>query len=77
MKYEYKCVQALFTRDNKKSLSTQAEEIINKYSADGWEYHNTATTDEISPAGCLGALLGKKDILLQHSLFVFRKQKNG
>jgi len=77
MKYEYKCVQALFIRDSKKSLGTQAEEIINKNSVDGWEYYNTATADEIVRAGCLSALFGGKDVLLNHSLFVFRKQKNG
>ena len=81
MKYEYKCVEALFgggnKYDKKKSFSTQVEEIINKYSADGWEYYDTTSVDEIVRAGCLSALFGGKDIILNHSLLVFRKQKNG
>ena len=66
-KYEYKMVQV------PPNIVVQAEEqqgqeaahflqaLANKWAREGWEFYRVDTVGVVTPAGCLGALLGQPD----------------
>jgi hypothetical protein len=49
------------------------EGIANQHAADGWEFHRVDRIGASSSTGCLGALLGHKEIEESYYVITFRK----
>jgi len=44
------------------AVSKQLEDLINEYDRQGYDFVETATIDIMIPVGCLGKLLGQREV---------------
>ena len=81
MAYEYKMVQVPPTievkakdwRGNEAAYYLQS--IANEQAAQGWEFYRVDTVGVVTRPGCLGALLGAKQTLIEYYVVTFRRPK--
>jgi hypothetical protein len=56
-------------------LESQFQTFLDQFVKQGWEFYRTETIHAYVKAGCLAALLGRKDEVLYQDMVVFRKSK--
>jgi hypothetical protein len=50
------------------------EELVNRYARQGWDFYRVDTIGVTTPPGCLGAILGQKEVTVQYYVVTFRRQ---
>lgn len=75
--YEYKVVSGNISVNHSKKETVEGvvEKMLNTMQSEGWEFYSQGTTSEIVSPGCLGMLFGKKETIIYHQTFIFRKKK--
>ena len=79
--YDYKCVpvpRTLFTgkvgKDSHRAAVEAYENIIRNAAQGGWELDRVDTVSSYQKPGCIAALFGKKEELVNYKLLIFKKQ---
>lgn len=81
MAYEYKMIQIPPTivvkekeqRGNEAAYYLQS--IANEQAVQGWEFYRVDTVGVVTKPGCLGALSGAKQSLVEYYVVTFRRER--
>jgi len=78
-KYEYKMVQIppniIVHADQEQGQEAAhfLQGLANRWAIEGWEFYRVDTVGVVTPAGCLGALVGQRDQLRSFYVVAFRR----
>jgi len=81
MNYEYFMVQVPPTIQvkQKEYVGNEAayylQSMANQYAAQGWEFFRVDTVGVAVQPGCLAALLGQRQVVINYYVVTFRRQK--
>jgi len=78
MAYRYKMLQfppSIVVKGAAKGQEAAAylEQLANHHAADGWEFYRVDTVGVITEPGCLAALLGAKQSVIDYYVMTLRK----
>ncbi|MAU09044.1 MAG: DUF4177 domain-containing protein [Anaerolineaceae bacterium] len=81
-RFEYMMVQVPPTIPKSKGASgseaaSYLQSIVNEHATKGWEFYRVDSIGVVSDPGCLGALLGQKQTIIEYYVVTFRKQQGG
>ncbi|WP_244345609.1 hypothetical protein [Thermus thermophilus] len=58
------------------AVSQAMERLLNEMAVEGWEYYRTETVNISELPGCLGSLLGQKEVTRSFNFIVFRRPRS-
>ena len=78
-KYEYKCLTMgagvqLSKKQGHNDLGTACEELLNKYSEEGWDLVTIDEVASVKQPGCIGRMFGRKHDRKFDKLVIFRRE---
>ena len=65
-----------FTSQSASSVTTQLQDVINRYVSQGWDYYSMEKVNIQVTPGCLAALFGKSVEFITFDQIIFRRSKN-
>lgn len=81
MVYEYKMVQVpptIVVKERQlrgQEAAYYLESIVREQAANGWEFYRVDTIGVVTKPGCLGGLLGAKEVLREYYVVTFRRER--